>query len=213
MKAFFVKVIGFLHIIFGFNLDAWINDHVQPAIDLVQNLRKFIDSPVTNIITCLIPGDIAEHIRQTVSANLAKAIDILHPNDETVNETDLESKTLKFIAWVKTLSATMQAGVFHGLATTLTKLSAGVTGETIKNHSIDLLVQSQYSAQKSGISDEAMEGTIKGPQAEEPAATEQNAVPESPAPAAPVDKALEHANIIAQAQAAAATQQTAVPAQ
>jgi len=201
MKKFFIKALTLLHIIFGFNLDAWVKDHVQPAIDLVQNLKKFIDSPAADIIACLIPGDIAQHLRQTISDNLAKAIDILAPTQDVVNTSDVEAKVLKLAEWIKGLSPTLQEGAFHGLAKTLTKLSAGITGDTIKNHSIDLLVQSQYSAQKSGINDDDVSNMVDSLTA---AAPVQVAVPESATPAAAVidevqplvrDVALEHARM------------------
>lgn len=153
MKKFFQKIVSFLQVLFGGSLDNWIHEHVQPSIEFVQNFKKMLDSPFTNIITALIPGEWDDKLRDKMSENLGKAIDLLMAGNAIAEEPDWSNKIMKLLTYLKSVSPDMQSAVFNRLAGLLTKLSAGDAAlENVKNHSVDLLVQLQYSKLKENAS-------------------------------------------------------------
>lgn len=144
MKKFFNKIVLFLMSLFT-NLDEWIHDHVQPSIETVQRLKDLLDNPVANLVTVLIPGDFDEKLRQFAIEYLTKALDVLHATSDIVNEPDWTAKIIKTLNYVKTLSPSMQKGFWLRLTSELAKVSAGKDSDNVRGHSIDLLVQTQYS--------------------------------------------------------------------
>ena len=148
MKKFFNKIVLFLTGLFS-NLDRWIHEHVQPAIDLVQNLKSFVDSPVADLITAIIPGNVDDSIKLLLSTSLQKALDSLQVVKIEDSNADLQTKLNALLEYIKTLSPTMQNGVYFKLASEIAK-AMGST-DSFKGHSVDLLVQMQYSKMKEGI--------------------------------------------------------------
>ena len=143
MKKFFEKIVVFLHALFGGNLDSWITDHVEPAISFVEKLKAFLESPVADIITALIPGEIDDKLKDFFLANVSKALDILQVTEAINQATSIEDKLKLLTEYLLTLSPNMRNAVYMKLASQIAK----VTGNTdsIKGYSVDLLVQSQYS--------------------------------------------------------------------
>lgn len=146
MKKFFDKIVAFLHAIFGANLEGWITDHVEPAISFVENLKAFLSSPVADIITALIPGEVDDLTKQYFLANISKALDVLNVT-EAINKAESVSDKLKLLAdYLRTLSPSIRNAVYMKFAAQI----ATQTGNQseVKGYSVDLLVQSQYSHKK-----------------------------------------------------------------
>lgn len=133
------------------DLEAWIHEHVQPSIEMVERLKKIVDSPVANIITALIPGTWDDSLKEAVSQRLAKAIDAMHITADIVNEPDWTAKVIKTYQYLQTLSKPMRGAIYKKLAAELAKESGG--NDKVKGHAVDLLVQMQYSKLKESISE------------------------------------------------------------
>lgn len=168
MKKFFERVGVFLHILFGFNLDTWITEHVQPAIDTVERIKDFISNPVVDFLAKIIPG--AQGIDDALKAYLVKAIDLLNVAGHINAQGDDKAKISMFLQWLSEQSDAMRSAVYRQLAAEIAKASAGVS--SIKNYSIDLLTQLQYSKMKSGVNTDEIpdEVPIAKPVVDEPAA-------------------------------------------
>lgn len=152
MKKFFNKIVAFLKMLFGINLNSWIKEHVRPSIDFVERFKNILNSPVADILTTLIPGDWDDKLRNKMIDNLTKALTILYGADAFADATTLEDKLLKIIQLIKTLTPAMQQAMLFKLASELSKVSSG--SNVIKGHSIDLLTQTEYSKKKEGFKEE-----------------------------------------------------------
>lgn len=169
MKKFFRKIVAFLANLFT-NLDEWIHEHVQPSIEMVERIKAVVASPVGDIITALIPGDWDDKLRQFAIDTLTKAIDAMHVTHDIAVTPDWTSKIAKLLAWLRNQSKPMQQAIYKQLATELAKQSAfgkqlaaeleAAQNEgrdpqpvelNVKGHSVDLLVQMQYSKLKEGV--------------------------------------------------------------
>jgi hypothetical protein len=148
MKKFFNKIVLFLTGLFT-NLDKWIHENVQPAIDLVQNLKSFVDSPVADIVTAIIPGNVDDSIKFLLSTSLQRALDSLQIVKIEDSNATLQTKLNALLQYIKTLSPSMQNGVYFKLASEIAK-AIGST-DNFKGHGVDLLVQMQYSKMKENI--------------------------------------------------------------
>lgn len=148
MKKFFSKIVSFLQTLFT-NLDAWIHEHVQPSIELVQRFKEFIDSPAVDILTALIPGTADDKAAAWIRANLPKAINTLSITDAINKEKSFEKKLLLLAEYLKTLSPEMRNGVYLRLSSLIAKTSGGK--DKVKGHSVDLLTQMQYSKLVEGL--------------------------------------------------------------
>lgn len=157
MKNFFAKIVAFLTGLFT-NLDEWIENHVQPSIELVQKIKTIVDSPFVNIINALIPGDADDKITRFVSDYLAKAIDAMYISHDIVNEPDWTLKVVKMAEYIRSLSKPMKQAFYQKLAAEIAKQSG--SEESVKGHSVDLLVQLQYSKLKANIDADQIPNTF-----------------------------------------------------
>jgi hypothetical protein len=151
MKKFFAKIVLFLHTLFT-NLNEWIYDHVQPSIEVVERIKNIVDSVIGDVIVAVIPGDADDKLRLWISDNLSKALVILRISADIINEPDTTQKVFKLAQYLKTLSPAMRSAVYMKLASEMSKASGGK--DTVKGHSVDLLVQLQFSKMKEGVSHE-----------------------------------------------------------
>lgn len=166
MKRFFRKIVAFLANLFT-NLNEWIYEHVQPSIELVNRLKKAVESPYANLITTLIPGQLDNLAQDAIIKLLTKAIDKLSVAEDIVYDKDWTSKVAKFAQYLRSQSKPMRAGIYKQLAVEFAKESAfakklqeaeqkGISEDEVKldvkGHSVGLLVELQYSKMKENVS-------------------------------------------------------------
>lgn len=165
MKRFFRKILAFLASLFT-NVNEWIYDHVQPSIEMVQRLKKAVESPYANLITTLIPGNWDNMLQEAAIKLLTKAVDNLRITEDIYFDGDWTSKLAKLTEYLRNSSKPMRGAIYHQLAVELSKQSAfakklqeaeekGIPVEEVKldvkGHSISLLTQMQYSKLKEKV--------------------------------------------------------------
>lgn len=150
MKKFFNKIVLFLATLFT-NLDNWIHEHVQPSIDMAEKLKAILNNPLMDIVVALIPGDLDNQARSFAIDYLTQAINVLNITKDISKEADWAAKVTKMLDYIRTLSPSLQKGFFMRLVSEMAKISAGSESDKVKGHSIDLLVQMQYSKLKEGL--------------------------------------------------------------
>ncbi len=149
MKRFFNKIVLFIKTLFA-DVDTWIHEHVQPSIEITNKLIAILESPVTNIITALIPGDADDKLKDFVLVYLHKAIDAMYISADIVNEPDWTIKVVKMLDYAKSLSPEMRTDFWRGLARNLALQSAGNPTD-VKGKSINLLIEMQLNKTASGL--------------------------------------------------------------
>jgi hypothetical protein len=165
--SIFSKIFDFLKSLFQ-NVDSWIKEHVKPSIEFVENIKAILESPVADIVTALIPGDVDDKIRAFILANCGKALNALAITQDIANEPDPVQAIIKLLEYLKTAAPAMKAAIYKQLASEMAKLSNGGK-EIVKGHSVDLLTQLEYSKM-----------VVEKAQAAEQAQAEQDAESEQP---------------------------------
>lgn len=151
MKKFFHRIVSFLHILFT-NLDGWIHDNVQPSIQFLQAVKYCVENPLADIVTALIPGQLDDKVKEWIDKNAVRAIKLLQASAYIESQPTLELMLVKLIEYLRRLSPELRKGVYMRLASLMAR-SSGDT-ETVKGHSVDLLVQMQYSKLAEGMTHE-----------------------------------------------------------
>ncbi len=142
MKKFFHKIVSFLHKLFT-NVDEWIHEHVQPSIETVQRIKYIVDGVIGDIVVLVIPGDADDKIRDWISVNLSKALQAMQLGNNILNAPNIETKISYLIDMLRQLSPNMRNAFYMKIASEMAKSSGN--DENVKGHSVDLLVQMQYS--------------------------------------------------------------------
>ncbi len=152
MKKFFNRIWAFLKMLF-INPEKWIDDNVKPSIEMVQNIKAAIDSPIAIALTAIIPGTWDDNLRSIFSTHLGIVIDFFVKGESILESQEpLEQKIIRLVEWLKTLTPTVRAAVLHKLASKLSIQNAG-NDAVVKNHAADLLTQVTYSKIKEGVNE------------------------------------------------------------
>lgn len=145
MKNFLNKVVAFLKSVFT-NLDAFMEAHVTPSIELTKRLISILESPVANIITALIPGDADDKLKALLLNYLHKAIDALYISADITNDPDWTSKVYKTLKYIESLSPELRQGFLRDLTRNLIKQSAAAAGDAIpKSKQLNLVIESKLN--------------------------------------------------------------------
>jgi hypothetical protein len=135
MKRFLNKIVAFFKSIFT-NLDAFMDAHITPSIELTKRLISILESPVSNIITALIPGDADDKLKDLLLNCLHKAIDALYISADIANEPDWTQKVYKTIKYLESLSPEMRQDVLRGLTRNVVKQSVIQSSDTMPKDKI-----------------------------------------------------------------------------
>lgn len=96
------------------------------VITVVQNIKNFVDSPVADVITALIPGDLDDQIRGKLQAFLPKILLELSMLNTCQALPDTNSQLQCILQNLKLSSDSTKDIYYHGLASLiLTDLSDG----------------------------------------------------------------------------------------
>lgn len=150
MKKIFGNVLHFLGTHFK-DAALWVKDHIQPAIEAVNQVRHFVENDTLNVITDFIPGDLDDKAVKWLRDHLGKAIDTLAVTAGITNEPDFLKKLKLLIVWLRGKSPELQAGIYKQLQTLTAKSSGKAKG--IPAHALDLLTALQVTKSKANIAD------------------------------------------------------------
>ena len=119
--------------------------HAEIALQITTNLKKFLDSNLTNIITAIIPGNTDDVIVAHTKIALEDAINTLLIYDELNKALSLEEKIKLIAEYIKSLKPQQKEATLIKLASLIT---AHLNNGEHKLHVYDSVVQMQYSLSK-----------------------------------------------------------------
>ncbi len=126
--------------------DNYVDAHIDTALKITIGLKKALSSPVADIITAIIPGDIDNTIRRQLVAALSKAIAVLTIADSCKQIADINERLTCFIEQLKLRDPELQDALLQKLASLL---AAQLDGQRLKQNLYDLYTQAKYTASKS----------------------------------------------------------------
>ncbi len=114
MKKFF----DFIKKLFR-NLKALVVKFVTPSVVIVENIKRAVDSPLTPIITAIIPGTWDDKIVAAAKVHLPRILQILKISDECLKLTKFEDIVLCAINKLKEYTPEARAANYHSIAALL----------------------------------------------------------------------------------------------
>jgi hypothetical protein len=125
------------------NFDRFIDAHVDTALQITTALKNILNSPVADVLSAILPGQLDGLIKNQLVDALDKAITALTIADTCKTCTDLNSKLACFVSEVKKLNPDLQNALLQKLASLI---SAHLHGQQLQQCLYDLYTQSKYTS-------------------------------------------------------------------
>jgi hypothetical protein len=125
--------------------DQYVDAHIELALQVTTALKKILSSPVTDIITAIIPGNLDDNIRTQLINALNKAIEALTIVDSCRQCTGLDDKLKCFVQQIQQRDPQLQDAILQKLASLL---ASGLDGQRLKQALYDLYTQAKYVTTK-----------------------------------------------------------------
>jgi hypothetical protein len=143
MKKLFQRITLMLKALFT-NIDEWIDEHVQPSIQVVEYIKTLVDNPLADVATALIPGQLDDFLLAFARRNLARAVQVLQITNTIASEPDPVRQLQLLFDYLNNISPELRKGIYYRLASVMAKLNSG-SKKVIKGKNIDLLVALQVA--------------------------------------------------------------------
>lgn len=125
--------------------DQYVDAHIETALRLTTALRNILSSPVTDIVTAIIPGDLDDKIRTQLLNATVKAVEVLTIADSCKGCSTVEEKLHCFVDQLRQRDPQLQDAILQKLASLL---ASQLDGERLKQVLYDLYTQAKYVSNK-----------------------------------------------------------------
>ena len=97
---------------------------IHIGVTVTQNIKTFVDSPVADVLTAIIPGDIDDEIKNWLHAKLPEILTELKLADSCSGLTDPPAITQCAVKILQGLDADVQAPFLHSLSVLIAQVAA-----------------------------------------------------------------------------------------
>ena len=125
--------------------DSYVDAHVDVALKVSIAIKNLLNSPVADIVTAIIPGELDNTIRVKLVSALDKVVEALTIVDTCKQYTNLNDKLKCFITQLQQRDPQLQDAVLQKLASLL---AANLDGQKLKQSLYDLYTQAKYISTK-----------------------------------------------------------------
>jgi hypothetical protein len=125
--------------------DNYLEQNVDTALQITTSIKRFLESPVADILTVIIPGSVDDIIRRQLIYALDKSIEALAIADSCKEYTDIGEKLRCFATQLKQREPDMQDALLQKLASLL---AGTLDGNRLKQSIYDLYTQVKYTTGK-----------------------------------------------------------------
>ena len=125
--------------------DEYIESHIDLALQITTGLKNVLSSPVTDIITAIIPGDLDNAIRQQLISALSKGVEALLIAEQCKQFPEINGRLDCFVQQLRLREPELQDALLQKLASLLT---SRLDGQRLKQSLYDLYTQAKYSTGK-----------------------------------------------------------------
>ncbi len=126
--------------------DSYLDAHIETALAVTTAISNIIASPVGDIITAIIPGNVDDAIRKELIAALGTAVEALAIADSCKLYADLNDKLKCFLQQLQLRDPQLQQAILQKLASLL---AGTLDGQRLAQSLYDLFTQAKYTASKS----------------------------------------------------------------
>jgi hypothetical protein len=123
LKSFLTQIWNTFKSLFN-SFPAKLKTAVHIGITITENIKTIIDSPIADILTAIIPGEVDDKIKQILRKGIPIILVNLKPTDECSKLTDPEEITNCAIKALQNLDGDIKNAFLHNLSVLITKLAA-----------------------------------------------------------------------------------------
>ncbi|PQJ12131.1 hypothetical protein CJD36_010115 [Flavipsychrobacter stenotrophus] len=125
--------------------DSYLEKNVDTALQITTAIKQFLESPVADILTAIIPGSVDDIIRRQLIYALDKSVEALAIAEHCKQYTDIEEKLKCFVSQLQQRGPDMQDALLQKLASLL---AGTLDGNRLKQSVYDLFTQVKYTTAK-----------------------------------------------------------------
>ncbi len=125
--------------------DAYVERNVDTALQITTAIKQFLESPVADILTAVIPGSADDIIRRQLIYALDRSIEALSIADSCKAYTDINEKLKCFVTQLRDKEPDLQDALLQKLACLL---AGTLDGNRMKQSIYDLYTQVKYTTGK-----------------------------------------------------------------
>lgn len=104
------------------NFPASVKDAVHVGVTLTQNLKNYVDSPMADILTAIIPGNLDDKIKLALRAGIPIILFNLKLADQCGKSNDPEEITKCAINQLQSMSGEIKSSFLHSFSVLVTQL-------------------------------------------------------------------------------------------
>ncbi|MFA6247288.1 MAG: hypothetical protein WC615_10120 [Mucilaginibacter sp.] len=123
IKSFLTKLWGAIKSLFNSFPDK-LKAAVHIGIIITENIKTIIDSPIADILTAIIPGEIDDKIKQALRAGIPVILTDLKLTDQCSGLTDPQEITKCAVKTLKTLDGDIKSAFLHNLSILIAQVAA-----------------------------------------------------------------------------------------
>jgi len=97
---------------------------IHTGVLVTENIKTFVDSPVADIITLLIPGETDDRIKTALRNALPNILTQLKLADDCANATSPEQLTLCAIKTIQNFTGDLRSAFLHNLSVMIAQVAA-----------------------------------------------------------------------------------------
>lgn len=127
------------------HIDEYTETHVAMALKITTSLKRALTSPVADILTAIIPGDLDNALRDQVVNALDKITEALTIADACKNCTNLNDRLRCLAQQLQQRDPNLQDAILHKLASLL---AGSLDGNRLRQSLYDLYTQTHYTSTK-----------------------------------------------------------------
>jgi hypothetical protein len=123
LQTFLTKIWNQVKALFD-GIPAELKTAIHIGVQVTENIKNFTDSPVADVLTALIPGDIDDEIKNWLRAKLPAILTELKLADSCSSLTDPNEITVCAIKVLQGLDGDIQSAFFHNLSILVAEIAA-----------------------------------------------------------------------------------------
>jgi len=123
MKKLFAKILTFVTGLFN-NLAPKVEKAIHAGVAVTEAVKNFVESPVTDLLTALIPGTVDDKIKVQLRNSLPGVLMVMRLIETSMELKTPEAITAAALKYIESLSAEDKRPVLHELAVRLTMILA-----------------------------------------------------------------------------------------
>jgi hypothetical protein len=123
LKSFLIKIWNTIQSIFN-KFPTKLKAAVHIGVTITENIKTIVDSPIADILTVIIPGELDDKIKQILRKGIPIILTNLMLTDECSKLTDPHEITNCAIKALQNLDGDIRNACLHNLSVLITKLAA-----------------------------------------------------------------------------------------